>query len=55
MAALCSACEAKIELTPTTEVGEIIQCPDCGMDLEVVGIDPPAVAPAPEEEEDWGE
>lgn len=53
--ALCTECEAEIALEPTAEVGEIIQCPDCGMDLEVISVDPPEVAPAPEEEEDWGE
>jgi alpha-aminoadipate/glutamate carrier protein LysW len=53
--ALCTECEAEIHLEPSTEVGEIIQCPDCGLDLEVLGLDPPALAPAPEEEEDWGE
>jgi alpha-aminoadipate carrier protein LysW len=34
---------------------EIVQCPDCGVDLEVVNIEPIELAPAPEEEEDWGE
>ena len=53
--ALCTECEAEIILEDTTEVGEITQCPDCGMDLEVISVDPPEVAPAPEEEEDWGE
>ena len=53
--ALCTECEVEIILEDTTEVGEIIQCPDCGMDLEVISVDPPEVAPAPEEEEDWGE
>jgi alpha-aminoadipate carrier protein LysW len=53
--ALCTACEAEIPLDPTTEIGEIIQCPDCGLDLEVISVHPPELAPAPEEEEDWGE
>jgi alpha-aminoadipate carrier protein LysW len=53
--ALCTECEAEIELESSVEVGEIIQCPDCGQDLEVIGVDPPELAPAPEEEEDWGE
>jgi len=52
---LCTECEAEIALETSTEVGEIIQCPDCGLDLEVISLDPPEVAPAPEEEEDWGE
>jgi alpha-aminoadipate carrier protein LysW len=53
--ARCTECEAEITLEPSTEMGEIIQCPDCGMDLEVMSVEPPEVAPAPEEEEDWGE
>jgi alpha-aminoadipate/glutamate carrier protein LysW len=53
--AVCTECEAEISLEPSTEIGEIVQCPDCGLDLEVLSLDPPAVAPAPEEEEDWGE
>lgn len=53
--AVCVECEASIKLDDTVEVGEIIQCPDCGIDLEVVKKDPFELAPAPEEEEDWGE
>jgi alpha-aminoadipate carrier protein LysW len=53
--ALCTECEAEIPLGSSTEVGEIIQCPDCGLDLEVISLEPPVLAPAPEEEEDWGE
>ena len=30
--ALCTGCEAEIPLAPSTEIGEIIQCPDCGLD-----------------------
>jgi alpha-aminoadipate carrier protein LysW len=53
--ALCTECEAEITLESSTEVGEIIQCPDCGLDLEVISVEPAELAPAPEEEEDWGE
>jgi alpha-aminoadipate carrier protein LysW len=35
--------------------GEIVQCPDCGVELEVTSVEPPQVEMAPEEEEDWGE
>jgi alpha-aminoadipate carrier protein LysW len=34
---------------------EIVECSACGVELEVISIDPVAVALAPEEEEDWGE
>ena len=33
----------------------VIQCPECGVELEVVSEDPLELALAPEEEEDWGE
>jgi len=51
----CPECEAQIELDAGTEAGEIIVCPDCGVDLEVTSIDPAAVQLAPMEQEDWGE
>ena len=34
---------------------EIVQCAECGAELEVVALEPLALGPAPEEEEDWGE
>jgi len=51
----CPECEAKIELDAGTEVGEIIVCSDCGVDLEVTALEPAAVQLAPMEQEDWGE
>lgn len=50
----CPVCEAEIELQDVEE-GEIATCQDCGSELEVVSLDPPELAEAPEEEEDWGE
>ncbi|HEY8292143.1 MAG TPA: hypothetical protein VIG44_06630 [Thermomicrobiales bacterium] len=32
-----------------------MQCPECGVELEVVEVDPLELQLAPEEEEDWGE
>ena len=51
----CPECAATIALEASAEVGEIIVCPDCGVDLEITGLDPAAVALAPMEQEDWGE
>ncbi|MDD2922637.1 MAG: lysine biosynthesis protein LysW [Anaerolineales bacterium] len=51
----CPECEAEITLEANTEVGEIIVCSDCGVDLEVTSVDPAAVQLAPMEQEDWGE
>jgi alpha-aminoadipate carrier protein LysW len=51
----CPECEAEITLDAGTEAGEIIVCSDCGVDLEVIAVDPAAVQLAPMEQEDWGE
>jgi len=51
----CPVCGAQVELKEGTVVGELIECPDCGTELEVVSLDPPTVNEAPQEEEDWGE
>lgn len=51
----CPVCEADINFENDTEKGELITCPDCGTELEVLNIDPAEVAEAPQEEEDWGE
>jgi len=51
----CPECIAELSLDSTTVTGEIIVCPDCGVDLEVMSVSPPHVDLAPMEEEDWGE
>jgi len=51
----CTECAAEIKLADNTEIGEIIVCPDCGVDLEVTGLEPATVELAPMEQEDWGE
>ena len=51
----CPECEADITLENGTEVGEIIVCSDCGVDLEVTSLAPASVELAPMEAEDWGE
>ncbi|UCH63424.1 MAG: lysine biosynthesis protein LysW [Fidelibacterota bacterium] len=51
----CPECGYEIAVAADTVKGEILQCGDCGMELEVINIEPLEVAPAPEEEEDWGE
>jgi len=53
--ATCPVCDASIELDDNVELNELISCPDCGSELEVVSLDPPQVEEAPQEEEDWGE
>ena len=45
----------EIEIPGDVEVGEIIDSPITGAELEVVSADPIALEEAPELEEDWGE
>jgi alpha-aminoadipate carrier protein LysW len=51
---VCPECDAPLNLKDVVQ-GEIVQCPDCGVDLEVVSVEPLQVELAPMEEEDWGE
>jgi len=44
-----------IELPADVEVGEIIDSPVTGAELEVISLDPVTLEEAPELEEDWGE
>ena len=45
----------EIELPADIEVGEIIDSPITGAELEVISLDPVTLEEAPELEEDWGE
>ena len=51
----CCECEKEIVLGADVVQSEILQCPDCGVELEVTGLDPVKLELAPQEEEDWGE
>ena len=50
----CIDCGAGISLNNPV-VGEIVDCPDCGLELEVRGVTPLTLEAAPEVAEDWGE
>jgi alpha-aminoadipate carrier protein LysW len=51
----CLECAAELDLASDLEVGEILACPECGVELEVMSLDPVTLDFAPEVEEDWGE
>jgi alpha-aminoadipate carrier protein LysW len=53
--AVCPECASELKLDDQTMISEILQCTDCGVELEITCLDPLAVETAPEEEEDWGE
>ncbi|MET9853386.1 lysine biosynthesis protein LysW [Streptomyces sp. NPDC006450] len=51
----CPECEGGVQVSAEVRSGEIVECPDCAAELEVVGVAPVLLALAPEAEEDWGE
>jgi alpha-aminoadipate carrier protein LysW len=51
----CPECDATIRPGRKPLCGEVIRCPDCGVELEVTGTEPLRLELAPEVEEDWGE
>ena len=53
----CPSCFFEFDLDDGTIEGEVISCPDCGVDLEVVKINGEIakVEEAEMTEEDWGE
>jgi len=51
----CPVCDGPVAVAATAVVSELVTCRDCGTELEITGIDPPSVAEAPSEEEDWGQ
>lgn len=51
----CPVCGAKVEIDSTVVQGELLECADCGSELEVTGTDPVTIQEAPEAEEDWGQ
>jgi alpha-aminoadipate/glutamate carrier protein LysW len=55
MKAECPECLAELQLAADVEEGEIVVCVECGIELEVLSVDPLKLDLAPEEAEDWGE
>jgi alpha-aminoadipate carrier protein LysW len=54
--AVCPEFEADVEMDEfDVDQGEIISCPECGVELEVVGLAPLQLDLAPQDEEDWNE
>ena len=49
----CPECEADVHVDTDTDKGEITECEECGVQLEVVGLDPVELDIV--EEEDYDE
>jgi len=51
----CPECAGALPLNGSLVQNEIVLCPDCGVELEVVSVSPLLVELAPPVQEDWGE
>jgi alpha-aminoadipate carrier protein LysW len=50
--AKCPFCKEKINLEGCEEF-EVIECPECGTDLEIVSLTPPLLEEVPDDDDDW--
>jgi alpha-aminoadipate carrier protein LysW len=48
----CPVCSSKINLEGCEEY-EIIECPGCGIDLEIVSLTPPVIEEIPQDDDNW--
>ena len=51
----CPLCDAGVEISDDPVEGELLECAECGSELEILALDPVALGEAPAAEEDWGE
>ena len=51
----CPVCAAEVEVADDAIAGELLVCEDCGVELELLSIEPVQLAEAPAAEEDWGQ
>ncbi len=49
----CPACGTRLALSCDLVKGEVLECDDCGTELEVVGLGPVELNKSPEDEEEW--
>ena len=51
----CPVCDAELPIPDDPVESELLDCEECGVELEILALDPIVLGEAPEAEEDWGE
>ncbi len=51
----CIICSAELVFTTSLDIGELLECYECGTELEVESVSPLVLIEAPTEAEDWGQ
>jgi alpha-aminoadipate carrier protein LysW len=54
-APVCPECGGNVAIPANAMQHELIPCPDCGAELEIISLNPVELELAPEVQEDWGE
>lgn len=52
---MCPECGAQVAIHAGIERHEVVSCPECNTELEVMSLEPPSFYRAALEEVDWGE
>ena len=57
MTTACPECESPVTgpAEDDLRLSELLECPGCSSELEVIALEPLVLALAPDPEEDWGE
>ena len=55
MAVECPICAAELTLGDDLVQGELLECDECGTELEVESVEPLTLIEAPAVQEDWGQ
>ena len=51
----CPVCVGSLDVPADPMLGELLDCDDCGSELEVTSLSPLQLTEAPMAAEDWGE
>lgn len=51
----CIICGAELHFNALLDIGEVLECYECGAELEVFTVTPLVFIEAPTESEDWGQ
>ncbi len=51
----CPVCDAEVAISEDPVEGELLECQECGVELEILALGPITLGEAPDAEEDWGE
>ncbi|MBI3379746.1 lysine biosynthesis protein LysW [Candidatus Gottesmanbacteria bacterium] len=49
LAPVCPECDTPLKLSTGINIGKIVECPSCGVECEIISVNPLKLAPLEEE------